>query len=365
MNPSATAREVWNEFCDELKTAGSILEDPATPTDAVTQAEGVRFLARVIAVGLEVGLDHADTEHPWVFLARTPTKLTGGVTPDCIYHESFIDGSRSYRIRGTRGSAPMVEIGVYAGKLGLQRESRLIGQVLETDLNVDASGTFEILLSPDASRAPDILLEPDASYIYIRNYASDWTQVVPAQFEITCEGVESPPEPLGLAQLRIGLQRAARYVQEMPAYFATTIAWNEKRATNTIVPIDPDQSTSMPGGHRLACGYFRLADGQSLVVSFRPEPAPYWSLGLCNFWMEPLDWRWRPSSVNVASAVRDADGSVRVTIGPDRPVSGNWLDTGGHPEGLINFRWARTSTPLPEIHTELVHEEASTGRKTT
>ena len=351
---SSTARQVWNQFCDDLKGAGAILDDPATPADALTQAEGVRYLARIIAVGLEVAFEHADTEHPWVFLARTPWKLTGGVCPDAIYHEAFIDGTRTYRLRGTRGTAPMLEIGVYAGKLGLQEHSRLVGQVIEDDVTVADDGTFELLLSPDPGRAPDILLEPDASYIYIRNYSLDWSQEEAATFDIRCEDTDAPPAPLQLGTVQGGLEAAATYIQDMPRRFATAMAWNRDRSTNTLVAIDPGQDTTMPGGHQLSCGYYLLEPGQSLRVRFDPDAAPYWSLGLCNYWMEPLDWRWRTPSINARTAGKDADGKVTAVISATAPSAGNWLDTGGHREGLINFRWARTSAPLPAFEVSLL-----------
>lgn len=333
-----TARLVSDQFCDDLKAAGAILDDPATPTGALTQAEGARYLARIIAVGLEVGLEHADVEHPWVFLARTPWKLTGGVSSDAVYHEAFIDGGRSYRLRGARGTAPMLEVGVYAGKLGLQDHSRLVGQVTEDDLAVGDDGTFELLLSPDPSQGPDILLAPDASYIYIRNYSLDWAREVAATFSIRAEGIEAPPAPLELDTVRRGFDGAAAYLQDMPRRFATAMAWNRERSTNTLVAIDPGQDTTMPGGHQLSCGYFVLGSDQSLVVRFDPEPAPYWSLGLCNYWMEPLDWRWRTPAINAGSARRDHDGRVTAVIGATAPETGNWIDIGGHREGLISFR---------------------------
>ncbi len=38
--------------------------------------------------------------------------------------KAFIDGSASYRITGTRGTAPLIEFTVYAGKIGIQDTSR-------------------------------------------------------------------------------------------------------------------------------------------------------------------------------------------------------------------------------------------------
>ena len=43
----------WDEFCDNLKSAGASLMYPGTPRDAFNQAEGLRYLTRLTRGGLE------------------------------------------------------------------------------------------------------------------------------------------------------------------------------------------------------------------------------------------------------------------------------------------------------------------------
>ncbi|NQZ95241.1 MAG: hypothetical protein HRU01_01915, partial [Myxococcales bacterium] len=47
----------------------------------------------------------------------------------------------------------------------------------------------------------------------------------------------------------------------------------------------------------------------------------------------------RISSINHTQAHVDADGRVRLVLAHDDPGVANWLDTGGHRDGLLTFRW--------------------------
>ncbi len=61
MNEHAAASvKAWEDFCEQLKAAGAVLARPATPQDDLTQAEGLRKLARMIRMGLEATLEKMD-----------------------------------------------------------------------------------------------------------------------------------------------------------------------------------------------------------------------------------------------------------------------------------------------------------------
>eukprot|EP01043_Picozoa_sp_COSAG02_P096443 COSAG02_NODE_32738_length_511_cov_1.155340_1_plen_103_part_10 len=45
--------EAWAEFCDTLKSAGAAVLAAGAPEDALSQAEGYRYLSRLARVGLE------------------------------------------------------------------------------------------------------------------------------------------------------------------------------------------------------------------------------------------------------------------------------------------------------------------------
>ena len=109
---SAESTDPWQAFVQELARAGAVIHREETPKDPITQAEGYRYLSRLIRRGLETGLEFGDPAHPHLFPVITRSMLTGGTTADAIYIHGFIDGSRTYKIRGDRGTAPLMEFTV-------------------------------------------------------------------------------------------------------------------------------------------------------------------------------------------------------------------------------------------------------------
>jgi hypothetical protein len=95
--------------------------------------------------------------------------------------------------------------------------------------------------------------------------------------------------------------------------------------------------------------YFRLADDEALLITVRPPVAKYWSVGVCNFWLESLDYAHHQSSLNGCQAQVDSDGVFRAVLTPHDPGVPNWLDTVGHREGSLIYRWnLADSAPVPE-----------------
>jgi hypothetical protein len=48
----------WDQFCDALKDAGKIIRSDKAPQDAFNQAEGYRYLTRLLRGGLESSLEN-------------------------------------------------------------------------------------------------------------------------------------------------------------------------------------------------------------------------------------------------------------------------------------------------------------------
>jgi hypothetical protein len=173
------------------------------------------------------------------------------------------------------------------------------------------------------------------------------------------DGVQGPRPPLGLAELERGLAAAADFAARAPAFWGAISDYWAGFAVNRFVPqlsADPATDIAAPTGHHFSCGWFRLAPGEALALRFAPRPAPYWSLGLANYWYETIGFGEGGSEINDRNALREPDGSVRAVIAnaPRAGRGGNWLDTRGHAEGTMVFRWSRSRDPLPEIETALV-----------
>jgi hypothetical protein len=357
---AGTAAELWEDFCEHLKRAGRVLDRETTPQDELTVAEGYRDLVRLVRLGFEVAVEFADTEHPQVYQSVTSTGSGEGETSDARYHQAFIDGAATYYVTGTRGSAPLIEFTVYAGKIGLQDVSRQVGALTEQDLILGPDGSFEIVLSPQPHSGNWIHTEREATMLFIRQYAPDWRKTRDATFEIRKGSATPHSRPLTLDQIRTGLRRTAMFVDKAAHFWAAVVDRYAAAEPNVFheIPIAPDPSRpTMPAGHRFSFGYFRLAPGEAVLVTFTPADVPYWGLDLTNYWFEPLSYPDgdHQSHVNNQTATYESDGSVRIVIADEHRAAPNWLDTKGHREGTITFRWSRTQDPLPEITTKVVH----------
>jgi len=355
---ASTASDPWDEFCERLKRAGRVLDKPNVPGDELTRAEGYRHLARLVHAGWLASFEMADPERPQILPAVSRHMLGEGETSDARYHQAFIDGASTYRVRGRRGQAPFVEFTVYAGKIGLQDTSRQIGHLLEDDLVVDEDGRFEVVIGPKPHPGSWIRTEPGASLLFVREYSHDWSRTEGASFEIEREDPPSPRAPLGVEEVRQGLLRTADFVDRAVHFWAAIVDARAAAPPNVFfeIPADPDPARPvMPVGHRFAAGYFRLAEEEGLVVRFEPgREVPYWGLDLTNYWFEPLSWGDHRSNVNNGTVRTEADGSVRIWIGDTRAGEANWIDTRGHREGTMLFRWSRTAAPLPTLSAEVV-----------
>ncbi len=348
--------DAWGRFCDELKEAGRVLSRDTTPHDELTRAEGYRHLVRLIRDGFDMTCEFGDELHPRIFPMVDATLLTEGVTPDARYHHAFIDGAATHRVTGSRGTAPLIEFSTYTGRTGLHATHELVGSLTERDLAVAGDGSFEVVLSPDEHPGNWIRTDASTKRLFIRQYAHDWRETTSATYAIRREGVTAPPLPLRLERVRRALERTASYVRRAPPFWAGISDYWASTAVNRIVPqesADERTDVTVPTGHRFACGYFRLEPDEALELRFAPVPVPYWGLCLTSYWYEPLAWEQAGSAINDRSAIRGADGSVRAVVAARDPGCPNWLDTKGHREGTMVFRWSRSREPLPVFTTRL------------
>ena len=95
-------------------------------------------------------------------------------------------------------------------------------------------------------------------------------------------------------------------------------------------------------------GSWELADDEALIIEVRPPDALYWSVSLGNHWWETIDYANHQSSLNGHQALLDADGVFRAVVAGTDPGVANWLDTAGHHQGAMIFRWVRAAdAPVP------------------
>ena len=364
-NPNSTnqreiAAALWDEFCDSLKRAGEVLRRPETPGDELTQAEGLRHLVRMIRAGFENCHEFADLDHPVLASMVERTLLYEGLTSDARYLHAFIDGTQTHVIRGHRGGAPLIEFGVYTGKVGIHEPSHLIASITEETLVVGDDGSLEVVLSPDEHPGNWIATDANTRYMMIRQYAHDWTDLRMGRFALHRQGATPAASPLSLEAIRQGLEGAVGFVQYTPRFWAgISDYWSDFSVNRFEAQLDADSRTDIapPSGHQFSCAYLKLEPEEALILDFQPGSVPFWSLGLASYWYEPVGYGMPESHLNSGTASRSTDGSVQVVVSPQSVESDNWLATQGHLEGTLVFRWSRSKQPVPPISTRRVSIE--------
>ncbi len=110
--------------------------------------------------------------------------------------------------------------------------------------------------------------------------------------------------------------------------------------------------TAMGAQKHQAAGtcYYRIAPDETLLLEVEVPRASYWNVGLCNFWLESLDYASHQSSLNGHQAEVDPDGVFRAVVCHGDPGVPNWLDPVGHGEGSLIYRWnLAEETPVPSL----------------
>lgn len=359
--PEGDPGALWEEFCESLKRAADVFRRPETPTDPQTLAEGYRFLMRMLRVGFENHLEIADLAHPELVPMVGRTLQYEGITSDARYLHGLIDGRATHRIRGTRGEAPLFEVGVYTGKMGMHEPSHLLASITEETLEVSPDGRVEIVLSPDPHPGNWLRTDERTRYTMIRQYAPDWRGLAAGRFTIEREGAPAARPPLSLEAVAESLVRTGQFVERNPRIWAGISDYWASNVVNRFLPqVEADARTDIapPSGHHFSCGYFDVEPDSALRIEFLPGRAAYWSLGLSNYWYETIGYGDPSSHLNSQTAVAERDGRIRIVLSHAKPPASagipNWLDPKGHSEGTMVFRWSRPKDPMPEIACELV-----------
>lgn len=111
--------KTWEDFCDALKSAGSVILRPEAPDTLLDRTEGWRYLSRLTRLGLEMMLEHSDPDFP-VFFSNHPTIKMGGDNPDNQVMNATVLGTNTYRIWGKRGTAPYFSLGSVANRMATE-----------------------------------------------------------------------------------------------------------------------------------------------------------------------------------------------------------------------------------------------------
>jgi hypothetical protein len=240
--------------------------------------------------------------------------------------------------------------------LGLQVAAgiRTLANGHADEWELGAGGSFELVLGGPPRARNWIPLDAGARWVFVRQFFYDWERELPAPLSI--ERLDDAPAnaPSGLldpAFFARRLDAVATNVEASVDLWLGTVLALRKRYLNAF-PEEAFGGTAMGAQKHQAAGtcYYRVAADEALVIEVPVPRARYWSIDLCNFWLESLDFASHQSSLNGHQAVVDGDGVFRAVVAHRDPGIANWLDPVGHAEGSMIYRWnLAEETPIPTI----------------
>lgn len=333
--------QTWALYCDTLKRAGLQLQRREAPQDDFNQAEGMRYLSRLARIGLEMFVEAGEELFPTFMVPSHETAKIGADNPDMAYLAARIDGQYTYRVSGTRGTAASINFSTKRG--GYDKSGKLEhGGFIDSDsLTFAEDGSFELLVSQHPQPGNWLKMASDSIQLLIRQVFLDRANEKPAQLKIERVDVEGKPLPISPEKLRNNLVQAARFVENTATTFANW-AQSYERHINQLPPADQALCQSVGGDPNIFYYHSRwqLAEDEALVIHLDRIPdCEYWNIQVNNYWMESLDYRYFRISLNQHSARPNPDGSVTLVIAHRDPGIPNWLETAGHHDGTLCFRW--------------------------
>jgi hypothetical protein len=339
----------WEEFCDTLKGAGRTVLAEGSPDTPLDRAEGFRYLSRLARAALEAFVEYADPRAPALHRPVHETAKIGADNPDNYYQHATISGAYEYRISGTRGTIHYLDFATQSGGVASSGASRQGGHLDAADLDIAPDGSFEIAVSCEERPGNWLRMTPDSEALIVRQTFLDREREEPARLRIERVGGGEPPAPLTPEALDRGLAAAGNLVVSCAALFSSWAQGFQKH-TNQLPKFD-DAVSMGAGGDPNICyyhSYWRLAPDEALVIEVTPPVCESWNFQLDNHWMESLDYRFHRIHVNKHTARYADDGSVRVVVAHRDPGVDNWIDTAGHAQGTMCWRWIRAdSHPQP------------------
>lgn len=351
-------RSAWQGHCNAMMHVANEAIDGklGDPRDSGELAELLRSIGRIGVMSLQHRMDFNDPDFP-LFLRQMDDRFRyGGPDNNIGYFQASLNGRATYRIRGNNGGRALN-----------------VGTLWAEDIETDADGTFEVMVSADrqpgnwtpipADLAADVQIPeiyPAAGGFNIRRYDWNWDADMPPgwlSIQRVDENAPAYPPPLSADRFAAQVENATRL------FTAAARWWNQRaasvRADNPVNIITPP-STQPPGvknfkppvsGEKPWLYYgiicLDLAEDEAIVVETDLPDGAYWSFTLYNMWWESPDIMNRQTSLNQNQVHVDADGKVRFVISSRDPGTPNWLDTGGPRRGFLHYRWFRPDVKVP------------------
>ena len=344
-------KEKWDAFCENLKDVGSIIESESALNET-DQAEGYRYLLRLMRLSLEMNLEHSNPSTPSFYNLSHETAKIGADNPDNIYLNANIDGRQSYEIYGNVGESNYLSFGLKENRYSKDGTMISLGEIDMRDMTVDASGDFILYLGNQGESKNFLPLPKNANMLIVRQTYENRISQTHAKINIKTTSSQATPELLTPAKLETQLNQSLAFVSGTASTFVKWVHEFKNNHRNQL-PMGDQAFFQAAGGDPKICylhGYYDFCKDEYLEITTNIPDCEYWNFQLENYWMESLDYRHYPIHINKSSAILNSDNTLTINVSHHHINMENNLITEGRSNGAMLLRWIGASTyPIPTV----------------
>ncbi|OYD70427.1 hypothetical protein [Rhodococcus sp. OK302] len=360
--------EAFTFLADTIRDFPEKFAQLPMPEHAIDAAEGSRLFLRYLSIGIDQFIEYADPAYPDFYQkTRAGVRKFAGDSPAQLYDACPVSSEYQYIVTGNMLETKLIEFTVYSGDLSGANKTprRLIDAITEEDIDTGPDGNFTLTIAAGHVGGNGLRLDDDASSLSVRRYLRDPRLDKPRPLSIRRVGGPVNPPPVTADTLAVGLERAAQFAWFNTRIWAEWVSKDKAEKLNQLTLMHDSGDIFTPAGHKYLNGYWSIPEGHALRISFTPPGGAYWSFVPMNYWMESLEWRFG-NRVYATSFDTKADKTGRIELvlaHRDPKIPGaTWLETLGHSEGAMAFRFARCDNELPDTTVELFRLETDSGK---
>ena len=340
------------DYLTDLRTADQAIGRTWHPDDPAYRADMYQQTLMNLSFAY-FAYFQADPEHPdWAPLWNPVYR--DQPNPDDIYFYAPVRGDLSYRVSGNRGTCRLLIFSTQTGLSGMVDNPAENGHHVDFDdraLTMGPDGEFEVLFSaerPEGYTGNWARMDPKADNMMVRCRMWDWTVERDPQLSIECLSPVPLKARLTPEQIYGRIREMAKFPGRASNFF---LGW--QNAVRQHVGFNVFEPARYPGMSKQVYwpAVFQFNPDEALIIETEmPRAVHYWNIQLNDPYFNALEYVYRLSSLNGATARISADGRLRAVIALEDPGVPNWLDPAGYTEGGIYGRWYDAdSTPTPTI----------------
>ncbi len=332
------SEDVTLAFREAVAEAEKMIANPPFEVSEQDLAEGYDYLAGSIRSSLQMAFDY-DLEHPVLINPTHQYARQGLDNPDAVYYNAYLSPEGTYLLTGTRGTTTDLSFQVMDGTYSAEGAPGTVAAFDDRELEIASDGTFEWRFGAELGLQK-------GSTLIVREVYDDWNAEEPGRLRIQRLDTAGSPRaaltPERVAK-RYGVA-AKMLVGRIKTWFAFPEWFTYPEPVNTLT-----RPASTPGGlasQYSSIGHYSLDDDEAMIVTVPVSECAYQAIQIGSRWYISTDYEHHQTSLSKAQSHADPDGFFRYVVSARNPGIANWLETSGHPQGVMMLRWQRVSREL-------------------